>query len=84
MLVASTSEDEQEQHLRPLFQSFSEYVVLLNPAKCVFGATELTFLGYTVSAEGTRPLEEQVAAINPFQKPVSVKDLRRLLGLLNF
>jgi hypothetical protein len=43
LLVACTSEDEHEQHLRTLFQRFSEYSVLLNPAKCVFGATEVTF-----------------------------------------
>jgi hypothetical protein len=84
MLVASTSEDEHEQHLRALFQRFSEYGVLLNPAICVFGTTEVTFLDYTVSAEDTRPLEEKVAAINRFQQPVLVKDLRRFLGMLNF
>ena len=33
VLVAITS-DEHEQHLRTLFQRFSEYGVLLNPAKC--------------------------------------------------
>jgi len=53
-------------------------------AKCVFGATEVTFLGYTVLAEGTWPLEEKVAAINHYQQPVLVKDLRRFLGTLNF
>jgi hypothetical protein len=84
VLVASTSEDEHEQHLRALFQCFSEYVVLLNPARCIFGATEVISLGYTVSAEGTRPLEEKVTAINRFRQPVSVKDLRRFLGVLNF
>ena len=79
VLVASTSEEEHEQHLR-----FSEYVVLLNPAKCVFGETEVTFLGYTVSAEGTRPLEEKVASINRFQRHVLVKILIRFHGMLNF
>ena len=39
VLVASTSEEEHEQHLRTLFQRFSDYGVLLNPAKSVFGAT---------------------------------------------
>jgi cleavage and polyadenylation specificity factor subunit 1 len=57
---------------------------LLNPAKCVFGETEVTFLGYTISADGTWPLEESVAAINRFQQPLSVKDLRYFLGTLNF
>jgi hypothetical protein len=56
VLVASSSEDE---HLYALFQRFNEYGVLLNPAKCVFGATEVTFLGYTVSAERTRPLRRK-------------------------
>jgi hypothetical protein len=42
VLVASTSEDEHERHLRTLFQRFSEYGVLLNPAICVFGATVVT------------------------------------------
>jgi cleavage and polyadenylation specificity factor subunit 1 len=38
----------------------------------------------TVSAEGTRPLKEKVAAINRFQWPALVKDLRRILGMINF
>ena len=84
VLVASTSEKEHERHLRTLFLRFNEYGVLLNPAKCVFGATEVTFLGYTVSATGIRSLEEKVAAINPFQQPVLVKDFRHFLGILNF
>ena len=84
VLVASISEDEHEQHLRTLFQRFSEYGVMLNPTKCVFGAKEVTFLGYTVSAEGTRPLEGKVAAINRFKQPALVKELRRLLGMLSF
>ena len=78
MLVASTSEEEHEQHLR-----FSVYGVLLNPANCVFGATEVTFLGYKVSAEGTRPLEEKVAVINRFQRPALVKQLKRFHDMLN-
>jgi hypothetical protein len=57
---------------------------LLNPAKCVFGATEVTFLEYTVSAEGTRPMQDKVALINCFQQPVLVKNLRRFLGMFNF
>ena len=84
VLVAFTSEEEHEQHLRTLFQRFSDYSLLLNAAKCIFGATEVAFLGYTASAEGTRRLEEKVAAINHFQRPVLVKDLRRFLGMLNF
>jgi cleavage and polyadenylation specificity factor subunit 1 len=81
---APFSDDAHALYLRTLFQHFSEYGVLLNQTKCVFGAKEVTFLGYTVSAEGTRPLEEKVTAINRFKQPALVKDLRRFLGMLNF
>jgi len=35
----------------------------INPAKCVFGVREVTFLGYTVTAEGTRPLDEKCGRV---------------------
>jgi len=79
VLVASTSEGEHEQYL-----CFSEYVVLLNACKCVFGETEVTFFGYTVSAKDPRPLEEKVAAINRLQRRVLVKFLICFHGMLNF
>ena len=60
------------------------YMSFGHACKCVFGETEATFLGYTVSAEGTRPLEEKVAALNRFQLPVLVEILTRFYGMLNF
>jgi hypothetical protein len=59
VLVASTPEQEHERHLRTLFQCFNEYGVLLNPAKFVFGVTEVTFFGYKVTAAGTWPLKDK-------------------------
>ena len=50
VLVASTSEEEQEQHL-----CFNEYGVFLNPAKCFFGDTEMTLFGYTVQLKVLGP-----------------------------
>jgi recombinational DNA repair protein (RecF pathway) len=44
---------EHEQHLRLLFQCLAEYGILLNATKCVFAASEETFLGYRISAQGT-------------------------------
>ena len=67
VLVISRSEEEHEQHLR-----FSVYGVLMNPANCVFGATEVTFFGYTVSAKGTRHLAEKVAPIKRFHGMLNV------------
>lgn len=44
----------------------------------------VTFLGYEVSAKGSKPLPEKVRAINEYPKPKTVRDLRRFLEIINF
>ncbi|KMQ86204.1 pol polyprotein [Lasius niger] len=84
ILVASTTQKEHEAHLRELFTRLNNYGIRINPAKCVFGKEEVKFLGYLVTAEGTRPLKEKVEAIQSFPKPTTIKQLRQFLGTLNF
>lgn len=83
-LVSSVDQKTHEAHLRQLFQRMSDYGILINTSKCVFGASEVTFLGYRISSEGIKPLEDKVQAIKEFPQPTTVKQLRRFLGMLNF
>jgi cleavage and polyadenylation specificity factor subunit 1 len=57
--------------------------ILINPAKCVFKASEVIFLGYKVSAEGSLPLDKRVAHLQDCP-PKTISQLRRFLGMLNF
>ena len=84
ILVFSSSEHEHKEHLRMLFARLSEYGILINTSKCVFGQKEVEFLGYKVSAAGTRPLQSKVEAIQNFPTPRTIKELRRFLGMMNF
>jgi hypothetical protein len=61
ILVFSRSHEDHERHLRAIFGRLQTYGILINSAKCVFRASEVTFLGYRVSSEGSRPLEDRVA-----------------------
>jgi hypothetical protein len=81
ILVYSRSLEEHERHLRVLFGRLHTYRIVINPTKCVFRVTEVTFLGYKVrvTAEGSRPLAERVVHL-----PQTVSQLRRFLGMLNF
>jgi Reverse transcriptase (RNA-dependent DNA polymerase) len=54
-LIASRDEAEHIEHMRTLFARLSAYGLLLNLEKCVFGATEVNFLGYTISVDGIKP-----------------------------
>jgi hypothetical protein len=84
ILVFSRSPEEHEQHLRILFRQLQAHGILINPAKCIFAAPEVTFLGYKVSAEGSRPLEDRIAHLQACPPPKTVKQLRQFLGMLNF
>lgn len=84
ILVASDSEEQHLDHLRQLFDRLSSFGVLVNPSKCVLGSKEVTFLGFSVSGEGTRPLDEKVRAVIAYPRPTTAKDLRRFTGMINF
>lgn len=84
ILVASSSIEEHEDHLRILFERLQQYGVVINPAKCVFGQPEVEFLGFMVSGEGTRPLPARVEAKKNYNMPKTAKELRRYLGMINF
>ncbi|PIK40396.1 pol polyprotein [Apostichopus japonicus] len=84
ILIASESLDQHKQHMRQLLRRLHDYGVVINPAKCQYGATSLDFLGHRVDAGGIRPLPEKVKAIHDFPAPTTVRELREYLGLLNF
>lgn len=84
ILIFSSSEECHKNHLRQVLERLASYGVLINTSKCVLGKPELSFLGYKISASGTRPLENKVQAIMDYPIPKTVKELRRFLGMLNF
>ncbi|KRZ81326.1 Retrovirus-related Pol polyprotein from transposon opus [Trichinella sp. T8] len=57
---------------------------MLNPAKCVFFAPDLEFLGFKVCSQGIRALAEKVEAIRRFRQPTTMHELRQFLGCVNF
>ena len=84
ILIASASSEEHVTHLRLLLERFQKYQVRINPGKCVFGASSLTFLGHIISPEGISPLPEKVKALQDLQPPTSLRQLRHFLSLLNY
>jgi hypothetical protein len=84
LLIASSSPQEHQEHLRAVFQRLSDHGVLINPTKCEFGAMSLQFLGHQINSAGISPLEQKVQVIRDFPKPATHRKLREFLGLVNF
>jgi len=51
---------------------------VINPAKCVFAASSVEFLGHQVSPAGLVPLRRHMDALQ------DVPQLQKFLGLINF
>lgn len=84
ILVFSRDAQEHTEHLRALFRRLQQYGVVINPSKCRFGLPEVTFLGYHISAAGTRPPVERITALQNFPLPKTIQGVRRFLGMVNY
>ncbi|GFO31282.1 Gag Pol polyprotein [Plakobranchus ocellatus] len=84
ILVASHSSQEHSQHLQRLFTLLSSNGLIINKAKCIFGADELDFLGHHVSADGITPLADRLVALRESRAPQNRTSLQRFLGMINY
>ncbi|RWS19451.1 enzymatic polyprotein endonuclease reverse-like protein, partial [Leptotrombidium deliense] len=56
----------------------------LKPNKCFFGYTEIKYLGYVISADGIRIDPAKIAVLENIKPPKNLKELRRILGGINY
>lgn len=84
ILVASKDLEEHKQHLHTLFQRLEEFGLKINTSKCIFGVSQLSFLGHDISLQGIKPSAERVRAILSFSQPSTVKQVQRFVGMVNF
>uniref|UniRef100_L7LZ63 RNA-directed DNA polymerase n=1 Tax=Rhipicephalus pulchellus TaxID=72859 RepID=L7LZ63_RHIPC len=84
LLIASSTPEEHERHLRYVLQRLTENGIVINTAKCVFGVPTLSFLGHSISSAGVQPQKDKVEAVRQFPQPKNLRQLREFLGLVNF
>ena len=81
--VYGRSKQEHDRRLEAVMQKLLKSGVTLNHAKCIFGVSELKYLGFIVGKDGVRPDPDKVMAITKFPTPTGISDLRRFLGMVN-
>ncbi len=84
ILIASKDLSEHMRHLRLVFEILQRAGLQINPAKCTFSVSSLTFFGHNVNSSGISPMEKHVKALTDFPPPSDLKHLQRFLGLINF
>lgn len=84
VLISSTDLKSHLHHVHQVLNLLCLHSLSINPDKCVFGATELDYLGIRVSGSGCVSLFKYAEIISAFPCSVDKKSLQRFLGILNF
>lgn len=84
VLIASRDEPEHEQQVHAVLKRLQDFGMSINPAKCIFAVTSLTFLGHVINKDGCQPNPDRVDIIHRWPLPATKKGPQRFLGSVNF
>lgn len=84
ILIYSKSFEEHVDHLEAVLETLRKEGLYASMKKCVFGATELEFLGFVVSVDGLKVDCEKIKAIQDWPTPTNVSQVRSFHGLASF
>ncbi|XP_073294444.1 uncharacterized protein [Primulina huaijiensis] len=68
--------------LEETFATLMCYGIKLDPAKCIFGVKSGKFLGFIVTDRGIKVNQEKVKSVLSMPSPRSVKEVKKLTGMI--
>ena len=84
ILVYSKSKEEHGRHLTLVLRKLREHHLYAKFSKCQFWLKEVPFLGYVISAQGIQVDSQKVAAMENWEQPRTVTEVRSFLGLAGY
>ena len=84
IVVYSRTQEEHIEHLREVFKVLRENKLYIKKEKCSFAMSEVLFLRHKIK-DGKLMIEDcKVHAIQEWEPPTKVHELRSFLGLVNY
>ncbi len=84
VLIYSKNFEEHLGHLQAVFDRLRSANLKLQPNKCHFARSEVTYLGHILSTEGVKADPSKTDAVRSFPVPRTVTEVRSFLGLCNY
>ena len=72
------------EQLEEIFRRCQKANLKLNAEKCNFGVNEIDYLGYIVTPKGVSPDPKKIKAIQALERPTTVTEVRRLIGMVQY
>ena len=83
VLIFGKDQAEHDKRLEAALKRIEEAGATLNPQKCEFRRSKITFLGHVIDENGITADPEKTEAIRRMSSPTNVSELRRFLGMAN-
>jgi Reverse transcriptase (RNA-dependent DNA polymerase) len=84
LIVTKNTFEDHLNKLETVLQRLHTADLKINIEKSTFATTSFEYLGYHITTSGIRPLTSKVEAIQRLKPPKTLKQLRSLLGLINY
>ena len=84
VMIHGNTDEEHDCNLIQVLNKCHEIGLKLNPDKCEFGKSEVTFYGNIVSDQGFKPDPHKVDAIVRMPAPTDKTELSSFLGMVNY
>ena len=73
-----------DETLKAILERLAGNDMALSVDKCKFGQSQVTYLGYTVSERGIKPLQAKLECLQKFKTPTSQKEVLHFCGAINY
>lgn len=84
IIVIGRSEKEHFSNLTETFKVLRKYNLKLNPEKCKFFQSQVTFLGHKCTSEGILPDEDKLKSVHKYPVPHDKDAVKRFVAFANY
>ena len=84
IIIFSKTIEEHIERLDKVFQRLDDFNLKVNPKKCEFFKTSITYLGHIVSNDGIHADPDKIDAVVNWPVPKTVKQVRQFLGFAGY
>ncbi|KAH9274711.1 hypothetical protein BASA83_002909 [Batrachochytrium salamandrivorans] len=84
IVVYSDNLEDHKKHVRQVLQILKDNNLFCKAEKCHFYQTEIKYLGYIISPNGTSMDPSKISAVQDWPAPKKVRELQVFLGFTNF
>jgi hypothetical protein len=84
ILIYAETEEKHEKIVMEVLKRLTDNHLAIEPAKCVWKAEEVEFLGYMIGINGVRMAKDKVELVLEWRQPTSLTETQSFLGFANF